>query len=182
MFLDLKDSTTIAEKIGHIRFVEFINRTYKIMSHSIIKNKAEILKYVGDEVILTWSEKNGTKHNNPINFYFDFKQDLENFYDDFFKEYGIKPVFKAGVNIGIVTAAFIGHIKKQMDYSGDTMNTTARIQALCNTYNADILMSENLANKLNLDSSKYTIEKLGEPELKGKLNKVALVKLSLKNN
>ena len=183
MFLDLKDSTTIAEKIGHLRFVEFINRTYKIMSKSVIKNNAEILKYVGDEVILTWTRRNGMRNNNPVNFYFDFKKDLESFYDDFYAEYGVKPVFKAGLNKGIVTASFIGHLKKQMDYSGDTMNTTARIQALCNSFDANLLISKNYAEELGLFSNKkYKLTDLGDTHLKGKERKVPIVKVELSHN
>ncbi len=176
MFLDLKDSTTIAERIGSTNFVTFINFCYKIMSVSIIKNKAIILKYVGDEIILTWTPKKGLKNSNCINFYFDFIDELEKHKNTFIKEYGVFPVFKAGVHYGKVTASFIGEIKKQMDLSGDVMNTTARIESICNDYDANILISENLYNALPKNSH-YKYTNLGAIELKGKQEKVGVYKV-----
>ena len=61
MFLDLKSSTTIAEKIGHINFHKFINDFLFTISEAIISSKGEIYKYVGDEVIITWKMKEGLK-------------------------------------------------------------------------------------------------------------------------
>jgi len=53
MFLDLKSSTAIAEKIGHINFHKFINDFLFTISEAIISNRGEIYKYVGDEIIIT---------------------------------------------------------------------------------------------------------------------------------
>ena len=179
MFLDLKDSTTIAEKIGSEKFVDFINLCLKIMSESIIKNKATILKYVGDEVILTWSTPEGIKNSNCINFYFDYNADLDLYKNDFMEKFGFFPTFKAGVHSGVVTAAFLGSIKKQMDYSGDVMNTTARIESICNKYDADILISGDLYSDLP-SKKKFQFTDLGAMELKGKITEVTVYKVELK--
>ena len=173
MFLDLKDSTSITETIGSDKFVELINLCYRIMSKPILKNKATILKYVGDEVILTWPIKKGIKNNNCVNFYFDFNDELEKHRNEFITKFKIFPVFKAGLHSGIVTAAFLGSIKKQMDYSGDVMNTTARIESICNQYGANFLISESIANKLQ-KSDNFFFKDLGEAHLKGKVNKTRI--------
>ena len=176
MFLDLKDSTSIAERIGNKAFVTFINYCYRIMSKAIIKNKASILKYVGDEVILTWKEKEGIRNNNCIQMYFDFFDELEKHKIEFIDKFGVFPVFKAGLHSGEVTAAFLGSIKKQMDYSGDVMNTTARIQSVCNLYDANLLISSELACLLP-QSSQFVHSEIGEVAFKGKAEKVAIKKV-----
>ncbi len=184
MFLDLKDSTSIAEKIGNKAFVSFINYCYKIMSKSVIKNKATILKYVGDEVILTWKERKGIQNSNCVNMYFDFFDDLEKHKNDFIERYGIFPVFKAGLHSGEVTAAFLGSIKKQMDYSGDVMNTTARIQGVCNQYDANVLISSDLAS-LMPETEAFVYSKIGEVQFKGKAEKFPIKRVQriyYKNN
>ena len=180
MFLDLKDSTTIAERIGSDDFVNLINLCYKVMSKSIIKNNALILKYVGDEVILTWDKKKGIKNSNCINFYFDFNNDLEKHKSEFMEKFDVLPVFKAGVHVGTVTAAFLGSIKKQMDYSGDVMNTTARIESICNKYDANILISGDLVAELDKDD-KFVYTDMGAVELKGKTNITTVSKVSIKD-
>ena len=177
MFLDLKDSTTIAESIGNDAFVDFINTCYRVMSKSVLKNKATILKYVGDEVILTWPAKKGIKNNNCVNFYFDFYDELEKHRAEFIKKFKVFPVFKAGLHSGYVTAAFLGTIKKQMDYSGDVMNTTARIESVCNKYESNFLISGDLSDMLT-ETNNLFFTSIGETDLKGKVNKTLIKKVS----
>ena len=176
MFLDLKDSTTIAEKIGNIEFVSFINLCYSVLTNATIVNNGIILKYVGDEVIITWSEKNGIKNNNCINLYFDFVDDLEKNKALFIEKYGFFPVFKAGIHSGEVTAAILGTIKRQMDYSGDVMNTTARIQSLCNEYKTNLLISESLASLLS-ENKNIKFNSIGKIQLRGRNEKIGLTKV-----
>ncbi len=51
------------------------------------------------------------------------------------------PEFKAGFHIGKVITAEIGVIKKDIIFTGDVLNTTARIQGLSNTYEVDMITS-----------------------------------------
>ena len=79
--------------------------------------------------------------------------------------------------MGKVTAVEIGEIKKEVAYHGDTVNTAARIQAVCNVMERDFIVSEYLAENsdcLNL----FRVERLGLFELKGKSEKVALLSIT----
>ena len=89
------------------------------------------------------------------------------------ESFGILPDFKAGFHVGKVTTGEIGVLKKEIIFTGDVLNTTARIQGLCNTYNADILISGQLMNKLQLNDN-FQIEALGENELRGRDEKIKL--------
>ena len=88
-------------------------------------------------------------------------------------KFGLFPEFKAGFHFGKVTTGEIGVIKKEIIFTGDVLNTTARIQGLCNTYNVDMLISGDLMKKLGLDSQ-FQITTLGGSELRGKDEKVEL--------
>lgn len=59
------------------------------------------------------------------------------------------PFFKAGMNLGKVTVAEVGQIKKEIAFHGDTVNTAARIQGKCNELNSELLISESLEQHLN---------------------------------
>ena len=85
----------------------------------------------------------------------------------------IVPSFKAAFHVGKVTTGEIGVIKKEIIFTGDVLNTTARIQGLCNIYNVDIIISHQLMKKLDL-SRAFQIKSLGENELKGKDEKIEL--------
>ncbi len=76
-------------------------------------------------------------------------------------KFSLLPEFKAGFHIGTVTTGEIGLIKKNIIFTGDVLNTTARIQGLCNTYKVDILISGDLIKKLDLHAP-FQIKTLGE--------------------
>ncbi len=53
MFVDLNSSTTIAEKLGHLAYSNFIKDCFYDLA--IVHNyDAQIYQYVGDEAVLTW--------------------------------------------------------------------------------------------------------------------------------
>jgi adenylate cyclase len=47
MFLDLKSSTTIAEKIGHKKFYGMLNLFFGLITEPVLLTRAEIYQYVG---------------------------------------------------------------------------------------------------------------------------------------
>ena len=48
------------------------------------------------------------------------------------KNYGQITEFKVGIHYGKVTLEEIGVVKKDIVFSGDVLNTAARIQSMCN--------------------------------------------------
>jgi adenylate cyclase len=59
MFLDLKASTTYAEKLGHIRYSQLIQDCFYDLTDVVQRCHAHIYQYVGDEAVLTWPLQEG---------------------------------------------------------------------------------------------------------------------------
>jgi len=173
MFLDMKSSTTIAEKLGHVRYFEMLSDYYADLSNSIVSYSGEIYQYVGDEIIVSWKVEKGLKNNNCLQCYFDMKNSLEKHVEKYRKKYGLVPTFKAGLHVGEATTGEIGVIKKEIIFTGDVLNTTARIQGLCNTYKVDLLISADLQKRLELTSD-WQIKPLGKSELRGRSENIEL--------
>src|SRR5690349_3400893 len=89
------------------------------------------------------------------------------------RKFSLLPEFKAGFHFGKVTTGEIGVIKKNIIFTGDVLNTTARIQGLCNTYKVDILISGDLIKELDIHSQ-FQFKTLGENELRGRDEKIEL--------
>ena len=176
MFIDLKSSTTIAEKIGHYKFSQLIQDCFSDIS-VVEKYEAEVYQYVGDEAVLTWSEKKALKKLNYVHAFFAFRNRLESKKEYYQNTYGVIPEFKAGANLGMCTVTEVGDLKREICYHGDTLNTAARIEELCNDYEADFLVSESLHEKLEHQAG-FIFEHVGHVELKGKVNKVGIFKVS----
>jgi len=97
--------------------------------------------------------------------------------ETYIRRFELVPEFKAAIHIGEVTTGEIGIIKKDIVFSGDVLNTTARIQSLCNSLQAKLLVSEDLLHRLDLNE-KFISRPKGEIELRGKENKVRLFEIT----
>ena len=167
MFVDLNSSTTIAEKLGHLTYSNFIKDCFYDLA--VVHNyDAQIYQYVGDEAVLTWERSKMKSILECVDAFWAFNDELfkkSGYYKD---KYGIVPEFKAGMSIGMVTVVEIGDIKKEIAYHGNTLNTAARIEAVCNLYGEKLLVSKKLYDELVKENSIYTFAKVAETQLKGK--------------
>jgi adenylate cyclase len=178
MFLDMKSSTTIAEKLGHVRYFEMLRAYFFDLSGAVIDYAGTIYQYAGDEMIISWKLKDGIKNNNSIGCFFAMKRVLEKQSDKYINEFGLVPGFKAGLHFGMVTAGEIGSLKKEIIFTGDVLNASARIQGLCNHYDADLLVSEDLVKILQLPAI-YETRSVGQNMLKGRGKTMELFAIQL---
>ena len=167
MFLDMRSSTAIAEKLGHIKYSSFIRDCFLDLNLLLDEYDAEVYQYVGDEAVLSWTYQQGLKHENCIRLYFEFEDRLRKRAAYYSEKYGINPEFKAGLHGGTLVVVEVGSVKKELAYHGDVINTSSRIQDLCNTYSENLLISETLLKTLKLDRQ-FNSRKIGLLNLKGK--------------
>jgi len=174
MFLDVKGSTLMAEQLGHLRFHTLLNMYYRDITVPIINSEGEIYQYVGDMIVVSWSMKKGLHQANCVRCFYRVMETIQRNANRYRELYGLVPEFKAGLHCGEVTVGEIGVIKKDIVYSGDVLNTTARIQDICNKFRVKILLSKYLLDKLSLPPHDFLPKRMGVIELKGKRQKVEL--------
>ena len=119
------------------------------------------------------ARKEGIYQNNCIACFAKISEIIEQKRDAYLKQFGLVPEFKAGFHIWEVTTGEIGIIKKDIIYTGDVLNTTARIQAECNTYNTKALISKNLLDELQKEDAISFIP-IGQLMLRGKTEAIQL--------
>lgn len=169
----MRSSTKIAEQLGHVRFYTLLNELFHEISLPVLKTKAEIYQYVGDEVVLSWKVRDGLENSNCLKAFFMFRENLVRHRKNYFKNFGVEPEFKAGLHFGKVISAQIGDLKKEIVYNGDVLNTTARIQNECNKYQRDCLVSGILMQRLGTVNG-FQWERLDTVALRGKETEVEL--------
>lgn len=168
MFLDVKSSTKLAETLGDEMYYLLIDDFFHDISEPIIDSDAEIYKYVGDEVIICWPIEKGLAPPTAVDLFYNIRYKIRKRRDHYITRYGVIPEFKAGIHEGSVITALIGDIRKEIVYNGDVLNTAARLQELCNEYDAGLLISDSLYHKLKW-TGRYAAKSLGTIQLKGKL-------------
>lgn len=178
MFMDMRSSTSIAEKIGNEKYFNLLNNLFFDITNTILNNEGEIYQYVGDEIVISWSIKKGTRKANCLNCFTQIQEKLAELSPVYEEKYKVKPEFKAGIHYGSVMAGEVGVIKKDIIYSGDVLNTTARIQEQCNQYGVDILISKETFDLIS-DTEGYKLIPLGSIELRGKKKGIDLNTISI---
>jgi adenylate cyclase len=178
MFIDLKSSTAIAERLGNLKYSMMIQDCFHDVTAVVTKYKAEIYQYVGDGIILTWEMEKGTENHNCYRFFFEFRNKLEELSPYYSSKYGLVPEFKSGMNCGSVTVTEVGEVKKEIAYHGDVINTASRIQEQCNVFSKPMLISSEL-NRIMPRDKNFRTEPIGEIMLKGKLKPVSIYSLEL---
>ncbi len=173
MFLDLKSSTSIAERLGLNKYYSLLNDFFHEISEPVLATNAEVYQYVGDEVVFTWKTKEGLTNSNCVNIFFKIQEKIYNNGQYYREKYGDIPYFKAGLHYGKVISAQIGDIKREIVYNGDVLNTSARIQEQCNKLNRKLLISGALLNQLNI-KNEYQVEKINTIKLRGKESSIEL--------
>lgn len=181
MFTDMKNSTMIAEKIGNVNYFKFLRSYYNDLSEAILKYQGEVYQYIGDEIVISWQKTNKKSTDNSVNCFFAMKDALAQKREAYLKEYGFSPDFKAGIHQGEVTVGEIGALKKEIFFTGDVLNTTARIQNLCANFKIDLLVSEIVSNNL-ISNKNYTLNSIEKILLKGKSNAITVVEIQRKVN
>jgi len=117
----------------------------------------------------------GTLNANCLQCFFDIKQRLLDNASYYRENYdGIIPEFRAGLHFGFIMVGEIGVVKRDIAYSGDVLNTAARIQSKCNELGENILISKNLLVGLGTLPKAFKPREMGEIDLRGKQHSLML--------
>jgi adenylate cyclase len=177
LFLDLKSSTSIAEQLGPEAYSAFLQMLYAELDEAIIETRGELFQYVGDEVVMVWTTRNGVENHNCIRFFFLVEKRIEELKDAFVERFGVVPEFKAGLHYGEVLIAEIGSYRKDIAYHGDPINTASRICATCNKVGKRFLFSADMLAFFSDLKDEYDFTVMGMFDLKGKKKAVGLLSI-----
>ena len=171
MFLDMRSSTAIADALNELAYFELLRDFFRDVTPGVLKTGGDIYQYVGDEIVISW--KLGTPEDNyaclaAYKLLATMADQLARRAANYKQQYGYFPEFKAGVHCGQVVVGEIGMIKRDISFSGDVVNTASRIQAKCNELQVDLLISEDLADRLDPQVRQNELKPLGKVALRGK--------------
>jgi len=140
LFVDLQYSMPHVDRLGLLPYSEFINHAFNLIEKTREKYSfIEVHQYAGDAIIFTWQDL--TQSALVIEFFQNCLKKLEEERIFFESNFDAFPHFSAAMNIGeVVKSSAQGYSV----FYGNTINSTARLQALCKHYERQILISENI--------------------------------------
>jgi adenylate cyclase len=174
-FSDVRDFTTISEGFKNPKdLIEYLNTYMSPMSQIIIDEEGTIDKYIGDAIMAYWNAPLKVKNHadKAVSAAIKQIQALKNL-NISLKESNY-PAIKIG--IGIHTGeAIVGEMGSEgrSDYTviGDSINLGSRIEGLCKTYGAKILISESTKKSLK---KKYQLREIDKVQVKGKEESITI--------
>ncbi len=173
MFLDLRDSTTMAEQMGGRAYYDLLELFVNALTEPVLATSGEIHEYVGDEVVITWKMKVGLRNGNCLRCFFLIEDALNEMAGEFERRFSRQPRFRAGMHGGAVIAGELGDIKRDIVFVGDIMNTSARLEEYAKKNNRKFVVSEAVIDQIALPGKLTTVH-IGDHQPRGKSDTVKL--------
>ena len=178
LFVDIAGSTGLAEKLGGIVIHKFLDRTFRLLTESVVDYRGEVLNYVGDEVIVTWTEKSGAVDCRPLRCFLAMRDALKEKAAQFEKDYGASPKIRGSLHFGTVIVGEIGNIKRAIVFNGDVMNTAARLEALSRDVDGGFLVSRAALDKFTVPTP-VALRPLGLLPIRGRADGIDVAGLAV---
>jgi adenylate cyclase len=166
MFLDLVGSTSIAERLGHVEYFKLLNAFFADVTDALLETGGEVYQYVGDEIIVSWPESMGVRNANCVRCFLLIREMVGSNEERYRSRFDLIPRFRAAFHVGEVTTGDVGVLKRDLVFTGETLNTAARIEERGKALGEDALMSGELAALLPSNGD-FSLRRVEEVELRG---------------
>jgi adenylate cyclase len=151
MFLDLADSTQLAETMGELKVHDLITRFFFDIEAPISAHGGAVHAYVGDEVIVTWPvDADSARNARCLQCFAAIDRTMADLADTYQRTFAVVPQFRAALHCGPVIVSECGSAKRQLALFGDTMNVTARLCEHCKQASQHLMVSADLLRRLSI--------------------------------
>ncbi|MGQ0512583.1 MAG: adenylate/guanylate cyclase domain-containing protein [Betaproteobacteria bacterium] len=167
LFVDVVGSTAIAERLGAMQAHLFLASVFSATAEAIAAARGEIYQYVGDEIVVTWTEEEGLPSARPLRCLADMRAALAAAAPEFRARFGAEPELRAALHLGEVIAGEVGEQRRAIVYHGDVMNTASRLEQATRDAGVRFIVSDAALSALGRPAD-YACRDLGELELRGR--------------
>jgi adenylate cyclase len=174
LFVDIAGSTGLAERLGGVGIHRFLDRTFRLLTLAVVDYRGEVLDYVGDEVIVTWSEKSGAVDCRPLQCFMAMRDELSRTASQFEREFGAAPRIRGSLHFGPVIIGEIGDVKRAIVFNGDVMNTAARLEELSRGVDGGFLASRAAMDRFS-SVPPFAVRDLGRLSIRGRADGIDVV-------
>jgi class 3 adenylate cyclase len=170
LFIDLRDSTRLAAKIGDRRYQALVARVFFDLDEIVVDHGGEVHAYVGDLMIATWPLADSRKNARAVAAVLAMQDRIAARAPDYEREFGATPGIWACLHGGEIVAGEYGSSKRQISYFGDAINTTARMKTAAKSLDQTFVISKLLLDQTDLPQaltvvgpSEHALAGIGRP-------------------
>ncbi len=143
LFTDIRDFTTISEKLDPEQVVALLNRYFTPMTALIRKNSGTLDKFIGDALMAFWNAPLDIPDHAALGVEtaLTLQENLTRLNDELELDFGVRLRMGAGLHTGPV---FVGNMGSQelLDYTiiGDSVNMASRLEGLTAVYGVPVVI------------------------------------------
>jgi adenylate cyclase len=167
LFVDVVGSTAIAERLGAMQAHLFLAAVFSATAEAVAAARGEVYQYVGDEIVVTWTEGDGLHGARPLHCLMDMRAALAAAGPDFRARFGVDPELRAALHLGEVIAGEVGEHRRAIVYHGDVMNTASRLEQATRQLGCRFIASDAALAALGRPAG-FAYRDLGELDLRGR--------------
>ncbi|MEW6494941.1 MAG: adenylate/guanylate cyclase domain-containing protein, partial [Cyanobacteriota bacterium] len=164
LFADIRDFTSMSEKMTPVENFQFINSYLSRMEPAIIENHGFIDKYIGDGIMALF----GDSADDAVKAGIAMRLQLAK-YNQSRLQKGYDPIrIGIGINTGSLMLGTVGgHSRMDGTVISDTVNLASRIEGLTKDYKVSLLISQQTFERLQ-NPDRYAVRTIGQAQVKGK--------------
>ncbi len=168
LFCDIKDFTSLAEKLKPKELIIIINKFFAEMLEIILANNGMLDKFIGDAMMVVFGipESKSEDRQNALNVGIQMLQKLRSLNEESY--FGsIELEITVGIHSGKVVAGNVGSdARKEYTVIGDSVNLASRIQSLNKFYRSGILITDSVYQ--GVKEQDFKLREIDSVRVKGK--------------
>jgi adenylate cyclase len=165
LFLDMKGSTQIVERIGPIQGKALLGKFLFDLSKPITDYLGDIYLYAGDGLIAMWDWDDALSNNNITRSVDAINAMIAREAPVYEEQFSCVPGYRIGIHGGEVVISEQGDAKRSIGVYGATINITARLEQAAKSLGHDCIVSGDIVAAL--DPIKDRFEYIGAETVRG---------------
>ena len=145
LFLDIKGSTALVERLGPIETRALIGKLFFDISGPVTDHGGEIYRYTGDGIVAVWDWKQGIANNRIVRTIDAIDNAIDHEADYYQSRFDQVPEYRIGVHGGPIVTSEEGDTKRAIGFYGDTIHIAARLEQKAKELGVDCVLSGNIA-------------------------------------
>ncbi len=165
LFLDINDSTSLAERLGAVQIKSLVGKFLFDISKPITNYGGEIYLYKGDGLIALWNWNEALRENRILRAIDAVFASVERERSEYQRQFGVVPRFRIGVHGGEVVVSEQGDTKRAIGVYGSTINIAARMEEAAKAHDVACVVSGDVVEALS--DGEQQLLPLGHEQVKG---------------
>ena len=148
LFLDMKGSTQIVERLGPVNGKALLGKFLFDLSNPITNHLGDIYLYAGDGLIAMWDWDDAIRDGNIFAAVDAIYAMMEREKAAYETQFDCVPGFRIGIHGGDVIVSEQGDAKRSIGVYGETINIAARLEQAAKTLEHDCIVSSEIVQAL----------------------------------